>query len=57
MKQIRKRYTHEFKDMIIAQLKNGARVIDLARLYDISDKTIQQWKSDALKWKETDNIS
>ncbi|MGL4388662.1 MAG: transposase [Brevinema sp.] len=49
MKQIRKRYTHEFKDMIVAQLKNWARIIDLARLYDISDKTIQQWKSDTLK--------
>lgn len=52
MKQTRKTYTHEFKDMIVAQLKEGARVIDLSRLYNISDKTIQQWKSDSLKWKD-----
>jgi len=52
VKQVRKRFTHEFKDMIVAQLKDGARVIDLSRLYNVSDKTIQQWKSDFLKWKD-----
>ena len=46
--KVRKRYSKDFKDLVISQIRDGISVAELARRYEISDKTIQQWKTNTM---------
>lgn len=40
---MQKQITEETKQLILEEIKNGAKVIDTAKKYELSDKTIYGW--------------
>lgn len=44
-----KRIPKEIKDEILAKVKDGEKVTDLASLYAISEKTIYRWLQNQIK--------
>ncbi|MEP7103360.1 MAG: transposase [Candidatus Dojkabacteria bacterium] len=44
-----KRIPVEIKNEVLQKVRNGEKVIDLARLYGIGDKTIYQWLKESVK--------
>ena len=41
------RFSKSFKEDVLAQVRSGRKVVDVARQYQVSDKTIYRWKLDA----------
>lgn len=50
------RYTKEFKEMVIEEIKQGADVAQVARKHEISPKTVYNWLNRAKHkdWENTD---
>jgi transposase len=41
------RFSKSFKEEVLAQVRSGRKVVDVARQYQLSDKTIYRWEKDA----------